>query len=402
MIYHPFQELQLSALGFGTMRLPLVKGSEGVIDQEELDRMVDLAMAEGVNYFDTAHPYHGGASEVAIGKSLSRYPRDQWYLADKFPGHQNIPGVPEIKPQAVFEEQLERCGVEYFDFYLLHNVNENSMRYYCDPNKHCLDYFLEQRALGRIRYLGFSCHAGPEALKTFLDRYAWAFSFCQIQLNFLDWKLQDAKKKCELIREAGLPIWVMEPLRGGKLAAFPEETEQRMHALRPAESIASWGFRWLQTVPRPDLILSGMSDCSQMADNTKTFSEERPLNGEELALLEKLADQMAGSIPCTACRYCCAGCPAGLNIPLLMNFANELKIGGGRIMNLMMRYSSLDSDKRADSCIACGQCSAVCPQKINVPVEMAELAETIAGQKTWEEVCRERAAGAAEKNEKNK
>ncbi len=395
MLYKQFADLQLSSLGFGTMRLPVLADGSGTVDQAELDRMVDAAMAAGVNYFDTAMPYHDGKSEVAIGKSLSRFPRESWYLADKFPGHQNVPGVKELQPQEVFELQLKRCGVDYFDFYLLHNVNENSMRYYCNPEKHCLDYFLEQKAKGRIRHLGFSCHAGPDALKQFVDEYGKDLEFCQIQLNYVDWKLQDAKRKCDILREAGLPVWVMEPVRGGKLAAFRPELEEKLRALRPDESTAAWAFRWLQTLPKPTVILSGMSKLSQMEDNLATFSSERPLNGTEMALLDEIAQEMMGSIPCTACRYCCAGCPVGLDIPLLMNLANEMQVGGN-ILNLMMRYSGLGDGKRAGDCIACGQCRNACPQKIDVPAEMAKLVDAVAAQTTWEEVCRKRAAIAEE------
>lgn len=393
MLYRQFQDLQLSALGFGAMRLPLLPDGSGAIDQAELDRMVDAAMAAGVNYYDTAHPYHDGKSEGAIGRSLARYPRETWHLADKFPGHQNVHGVKELQPAEVFEEQLQRCGVDYFDFYLLHNVNEQSMAYYCNPEKHCLDYFLEQKAKGRIRHLGFSCHAGPDALQEFVDRYGKDLEFCQIQLNYVDWKLQNAEKKVEILRKAGLPIWVMEPVRGGKLASFAEETEAEMHALRPDESCAAWAFRWLQSVPKPTMILSGMSNLPQMEDNLKTFSAEKPLNAAELAVLEKIAADMQGKIPCTGCRYCCAGCPVGLNIPMILNMANEMQVYSS--MNLMMRYSALGDGKRAADCIACGQCREACPQKIDVPAEMAKFAERISTQKTWEEVCRERAEAAA-------
>ena len=393
MLHNQFQDLQLSALGFGAMRLPLLPDGSGAIDQVELDRMVDAAMAAGVNYYDTAHPYHDGKSEGAIGRSLARYPRETWHLADKFPGHQNVHGVKELQPAEVFEEQLQRCGVDYFDFYLLHNVNEQSMAYYCNPEKHCLDYFLEQKAKGRIRHLGFSCHAGPEALQEFVDRYGKNLEFCQIQLNYVDWKLQNAEKKVEILRKAGLPVWAMEPVRGGKLASFSEETEAEMHALRPDESCAAWAFRWLQSVPKPNVILSGMSNLQQMEENIKTFSEEKPLNAAELAVLEKIAKDMRGKIPCTGCRYCCAGCPVGLNIPMILSMANELQVSSS--MNLMMRYSALGDGKRAADCIACGQCREACPQKIDVPAEMAKFAERISTQKTWEEVCRERAEAAA-------
>ncbi len=385
MIFKQFKDLQLSSLGFGTMRLPV---RDGVIDQEELDRMVDTAIAGGVNYFDTAFPYHEGKSESAIGRSLSRYPRERWYLADKFPGHQNVHGVKELQPADVFEQQLRRCGVEYFDFYLLHNVNENSMNYYCNPEKHCLEFFLEQKARGRIRHLGFSTHAGPEALQRFVDQFGSDLEFCQIQLNYVDWTLQSAGEKCRILRDAGLPVWVMEPVRGGKLASFPDETELR--AFRPDESTAAWAFRWLQTVPRPTMVLSGMSSLSQMEDNLRTFSEERPLNEHELRLLERIAESMQGTIPCTGCRYCCAGCPMGLNIPMLLNMANEMQLYAS--LNLLMRYSALGSGKLASDCIGCGQCREACPQKIDVPAELKKLADQVSKQKSWEEICRERAA----------
>ena len=392
MLYNKFKDLELSALGFGTMRLPLTEDGSGRINQVELDRMVDAAIAAGVNYFDTAYPYHDGRSEPAIGRSLSRYPRESWYLADKFPGHQNVHGVDELKPEAVFEEQLKRCGVEYFDFYLLHNINENSMRYYCNPEKHCLEYFLEQKANGRIRHLGFSTHAGPEALKQFVDQYGKDLEFCQIQLNYVDWKLQDAKKKCEILKEAGLPIWVMEPVRGGKLASFGDDIEAEMRTLRPDESTAAWAFRWLQTIPKPTMVLSGMSNLAQMEDNIKTFSSEKLLEEKELAILESIAKSMSGTIPCTACRYCCAGCPVGLNIPMILSISNEMQVG--KSMNLLMRYSGLGDGKRASDCIGCGQCREACPQKIDVPAEMAKLVDLVASQKSWEEICKERAEAA--------
>ena len=395
MLYQPFQNLQLSALGFGTMRLPVL--ADGTIDQKELDKMTDLALAGGVNYFDTAHPYHGGKSEGAIGQSLKRYDRESWYLADKFPGHQNVRGVKELQPAQVFEEQLRRCGVEYFDFYLMHNVNENSMQYYCNPEKRWLEYFLGQKEKGRIRHLGFSCHAGPEALQKFVGQYGRDLEFCQIQLNYVDWKLQGAEQKCRILKEAGLPVWVMEPVRGGKLAAFDKATEEKMHALRPDESCAAWAFRWLQTLPRPTVVLSGMSTPAQMEDNLRTFSDERPLKEEELRLLEGIAERLSGSIPCTACRYCCAGCPVGLDIPTLMAMANELEVGGVAI-NTVMRYSGLGDGKRAGDCIGCGQCREICPQKIDVPEEMKKLAAAIKKQKSWEEICLEREkAASAEK-----
>ncbi len=392
MIMHDFQDLKLSALGFGAMRLPVLKDGSGAIDREELDRMVDAAMAAGVNYFDTAYPYHGGQSEVCLGASLARYPRESWFLADKFPGHQNVRGVKPLLPEEVFEEQLRRCGVEYFDFYLLHNVNEHSLSYYANPENHYMDYYLEQKAKGRIRHLGFSCHAGPEALSHFLDLYGEHLEFCQIQLNFVDWKLQDAEQKVKILREAGLPIWVMEPVRGGKLAKFNETFESRMRALRPDESTPAWAFRWLQTVPKPTVVLSGMSNLAQMQDNIRTFSAEKLLNGEELALLDEVRGSLARMIPCTGCRYCCAGCPMQLDIPSLLSMSNDLAMQSS--INVIMRYAALGAGRQASDCISCGQCMQACPQMIDVPSEMERLAAAMAGEKSWEEICAERAAAA--------
>ena len=375
MILHTFQDLQLSALGFGAMRLPVLENGE--IDTAELDRMVDVAIASGINYFDTAYPYHGGNSETAIGKSLSRYPRENWYLADKFPGHQNVPGIKPLDPKEVFEAQLKKCGVTYFDFYLLHNVNENSMRYYLNPENGCIDYFLKQRKDGRIRHLGFSCHAAPDALEVFLSQYGDKMEFCQIQLNYLDWTLQDAKRKCEILRQAKIPVWVMEPVRGGRLASFDAETEANLRALRPEESIPAWAFRWLQTVPKPTMVLSGMSNLQQMEDNIKTFSEEKPLNEQELELIREVSNGIARLIPCTGCRYCCAGCPKGIDIPKLLSMANDLTVY--RSFNVVMRYSAIEENKRADA--------------------LAKLADVIKEQKSWEEICRERAEAAAKQKE---
>ena len=389
MLYHAFQNEKLSALGFGAMRLPL--GANGEIDQAELDRMVDAAMAAGVNYFDTAYAYHGGKSETALGASLRRYPREQWNLADKFPGHQNVKGVKPLVPEEVFEDQLKKCGVDYFDFYLLHNVCESSLTYYYGEKiDECLSYFLEQKARGRIRHMGFSSHATAETLERFLDKYGAQFEFCQIQLNFVDWKLQNAKKKVELLRAHGIPVWVMEPVRGGKLAKFGEGIEAKMRAMRPEETTPAWAFRWLSTVPKPTMILSGMSNLAQMQDNLKTFSEEKPLNSDELQLLDEAAASLARMIPCTACRYCCAGCPMGLDIPTLLSIANDMAVAGS--FNVVSRYTILGDGKRADACIGCGQCEMVCPQKIHVPEEMNRLAALMADQKTWEEICAERAA----------
>ena len=370
MIYRQFQDKHLSLLGFGAMRLP---ENDGVIDEAAFKEMLDHAIAGGINYFDTAYPYHSGQSERVLGKLLKQYPRESFYLATKFPGHQISESY---APAAIFEEQLEKCGVDYFDFYLLHNVCESSIDTYMDPRWGIIDYFKEQKRLGRIRHLGFSSHGRLDNLKYFLDQYGDDMEFCQIQLNYLDWSLQNAKEKYELLTERGIPVWVMEPVRGGKLVNLPERDIENLKALHSDASTASWGFRFLMGLPNVGMILSGMSNLEQVKDNLKTFSSEMQLSDSEISLLFEIADNMKDSVPCSACRYCCDGCPQGLDIPTLISIYNETKISAGGILS--MYFKSLPADKRPDACIGCGLCTYSCPQQIDVPQVMKNLADTVA------------------------
>jgi len=384
VICSTFQDKRLPLLGFGTMRLPL--DGQGAIDEGQVARMVDYALANGVNYFDTAWPYHNGQSEPVIGRVLSRYDRDSYYLATKYPGHQISD---RYDPAATFEAQLKKCGVEYFDFYLLHNVYEKSMETYLNPELGILDYFKEQKRLGRIRHLGFSCHARPEALETFLDACGADMEFCQIQLNYLDWTLQNAKRAYELLTERGIPVWVMEPVRGGKLAQLTPEDEGRLQQLRPEESAAAWAFRFLQGLPNVTMILSGMSDMEQLQDNIKTFSQRRDLSPQETALLFDIAEGMKNAVPCTACRYCCDGCPAGLDIPRLLALYNDLRFAPS--LTIGMRIQSIPASGQPSACIGCGQCTAICPQKIDIPAALRDFAQQVSKLPLWEDVCRQRA-----------
>lgn len=388
MIYHEFQDKKLSALGFGTMRLPL--NPDGSIDEAQVRRMTRYAIDHGVNYFDTAYPYHNGDSERVIGRVLKDYPRDSYYLATKYPGHQILSGG--YNPAEIFEEQLRKCGVEYFDFYLLHNVYEKSMEVYLDPKWGIIDYFKEQKRLGRIRHLGFSTHAQTQGLEQFLNLCGEDMEFCQIQLNYLDWTLQNAKGKCELLAKHNIPVWVMEPVRGGKLASLNAAEEEKLKALRSEESVASWGFRFLQGIPNVTVVLSGMSNMEQMEDNVRTFSEEKPLTPEETSLLLEIAEGMKDSVPCTVCRYCCNGCPKGLDIPGLIQTYNELRVAPA--LNTVMRIEFLPEDKKPSACIACGKCARICPQNIHIPEVMKDLSERISKLPSWAEICRQREEAA--------
>lgn len=388
MIYNDFQGKSLSRLGFGMMRLPLKEDKS--VDEEAVFAMVDYALAHGVNYFDTAYPYHDGLSEIAAGKALARYPRDSYYLADKYPGHQI---ADSYDPAEIFEEQLQKCGVDYFDFYLLHNVNENSLGVYLDPKWGIVDYFVEQRKKGRIKHLGFSCHIQPESLKTFLDRCGSEMEFCQIQMNYLDWTLQSAKEKYEMLTAAGIPVWVMEPVRGGKLANLPAAAEAKLRTLRPDESVAAWSLRFLQALPNVKMVLSGMSNMAQMVDNVHTYEAEKPLSEREYAALMEVAEELKGAVPCTACRYCCAGCPVGLDIPTLIQFYNNARLGAN--LGLAAQISGFSRDKLPGACVGCGQCAHACPQKIDVPQVMTDFAELMKTMPDWKAVCAERAEAAA-------
>ena len=388
MIYTDFHGEKLSLLGFGTMRLPLVPGGTPAdIDEKTTADMVRYAMEHGVNYFDTAYPYHGGMSERVMGRVLKDYDRGSFYLATKYPGHQLSS---HYDPAAIFEEQLEKCGVDYFDFYLLHNVYEKSIETYTDPRWGIIDYFLEQKKKGRIRHLGFSTHGGLELMERFLSQYGNDMEFCQIQLNYLDWTMQDAKAKCELLRRYNIPIWVMEPVRGGKLANLPAAAQEKLRALRPDASDASWALRWVQEIPGVTMILSGMSNMAQMQDNLATFDHPEPLSAEEQALLLEIAEGFKSAVPCTACRYCCDGCPQEIDIPQMLRVLNELRVVPST--NAIMAVEALPKSRQPQSCLGCGACTAVCPQKIDIPGCMQELTERIAKIPSWAEISRQRAA----------
>ena len=372
MIYKDFQDIKLSALGFGAMRLPVVSGEDGRIDEEAAIAMVDLAMKEGINYYDTAWGYHGGASELVMGKALSSYPRDSFYLATKFPGYDSSNWG---KVEEIFEKQLEKLQVDYFDFYLFHNVCEMNIDAYLDDEKYGIySYLIEQKRNGRIRHLGFSCHGTMDTLKRFLDAYGKDMEFCQLQLNYLDWTFQKGKEKTELLDKWNIPVWVMEPLRGGKLADLLPEYKEKLKNLRPDENIPAWAFRFLQSIPSVTMILSGMSDEDQLKDNLKTFSKDKVLNKEEMDTLMEIADKMlsVGTVPCTSCHYCVSHCPQGLDIPALISLYNEhVYTGGGFIAPMAM--SALPEDKKPQACLHCRSCEEVCPQTIKISEVMEDF-----------------------------
>ena len=371
MIYKDFQGMRLSALGLGTMRLPVVDGRDADINESAAQELIGLAMERGINYYDTAWGYHSGNSELVVGRALGRYPRESFHLATKFPGYDlnNMGKVEEI-----FEKQLEKCQVGYFDFYLFHNVCEMNIDAYLDPQYGIYDYLMQQKANGRIRHLGFSTHGSIDTMKRFLDAYGKDMEFCQIQLNYLDWTLQDGRGKVDLLNERRIPIWVMEPVRGGRLAKMPEGDAARLTALRPEEKIPAWAFRFLQSVPGVTMILSGMSTVEQLEDNLGTFSTDAPLSqAERDVLLDIVADQLKKkTVPCTACHYCVEHCSQGLDIPKLLSIYNEHTVSGGGFIPDMF-IASLPENKRPGACVGCRSCEAVCPQQIKVSEVLSDF-----------------------------
>ncbi len=375
MIYNNFQDKKLSALGLGCMRLPVVDGKNDNIDINASKEMVSYAFEKGINYFDTAWGYHDGASEAVMGEILKEYPRDSFYLASKFPGYDlgNMGKVREI-----FEKQLEKCRVEYFDFYLFHNVCELNIDGYLDPKYGIYDYLMEQKKNGRIRHLGFSSHGNPDTMKRFLEAYGNDMEFCQLQVNWLDWEFQSAKAKVDLVKSYGIPVWVMEPVRGGSLAKLAPENEAKLRELRPEATNAEWAFRFLQSLPEVTVTLSGMSNFDQLKENIETYEESKPLNDEEKKALFDMARVMTSknTLPCTSCRYCTTHCPMELNIPWLIELYNEhIYSGGGFIAPMAM--GSLSEDKLPSACLGCGVCESVCPQNIKISEMMYDFAEKL-------------------------
>ena len=376
MIYKEFQNMNLSALGMGAMRLPTGE-SYADIDEKATQEMVDYAMEHGINYYDTAWGYHDGQSEIVMGRVLKKYPRESFYLATKFPGYDlsNMDKVEEI-----FEKQLEKCGVDYFDFYLFHNVCEMNIDAYLNPKYGIYDYLIEQKKNGRIRHLGFSAHGSYDVMKRFLEAYGDAMEFGQIQLNWLDWEFQGAKEKVKLLEEYNIPVWVMEPLRGGKLASLPEDAADKLTELRPDEGIPAWAFRFLQGIDSVKVTLSGMSNFEQLKENIKTFETDKKLESNELDILLKIADEMVKKsiVPCTACRYCTAHCPQELDIPSLLELYNEHSFTDGGFI-APMALMAYDENKKPSACIGCRSCEAVCPQQIKISEAMADFCSKLNG-----------------------
>ena len=359
-----FQGSMLPALGMGGFRFPTLEGKPKQIDRTAGQAVIDAAIRCGIRYFDTSHTYQQGDSERFLGEALSRYPRDSYYLATKF--HAGF----RTDIEQVFAEQLERCQTDYFDFYLLHCLSDKTFDAYTDPGRDYLGFLLKQKEAGRIRHIGFSSHASPEALERFLARYD-GFDMAMIQLNYLDWTMLNGKQQYEILTRRKIPVWVMEPLKGGRLSTLNGQAAALLKQAAPERSLPAWGFRFLQGLDNVQCVLSGMSSVEQVLENTATFQQQQPLSQEEQEILFQAGGLFLQSmgVPCSSCRYCCDTCPAELDIPLLIRSYNERRISG-----VDWKIPGLSRAKTADACIQCGTCRTHCPQGIDIPAIMLELA----------------------------
>ena len=351
-------------LGFGLMRLP---EKDGTIDIEHLSRMVDAYMQSGMNYFDTAYVYHGGNSEKAIWEALvKRYSRDRFMLATKLPAW--CMKTPEDRDR-IFNEQCERCGVDYFDFYLLHSIEDggNGETY---ERLDCFNWALQKKAEGKIRHFGFSFHGSPAYLIQVLDKHP-EVEFVQIQLNYADWKnpVVRSGELYEILHGRNIPMIIMEPVKGGTLASLTPELEAMYKAIRPEASVASWALRFVGSLPGVMTILSGMSTRDQMEDNLSTFRNFEPLSAEEKKTVEKVKTIMLNvpQIGCTSCRYCTPGCPMNISIPDVFRALNTMTLYGD-VFRPKAFYGGVIGlgHGRASECIGCGQCEGVCPQHLPI------------------------------------
>lgn len=357
----PALGIDVSLLGFGTMRFPLLTGSKTAVDQKLTEAMLDRAIEAGVNYFDTAYTYHNGISELLVGRALRKYPRGSFFLTDKLP-------LWSLKSrddaERLFASQLKKCRVDYFDFYLLHALNAEL--HTKAENLGLYDWLTETKEAGLARRIGFSFHDSPGVFQKILDRRAW--DVAQIQLNYVDWEACGAKQLYDLLEERHIPAIIMEPVRGGSLAALPDRATELLKEIAPHASTASWAIRYAASLPNVMVVLSGMSAMEQVEDNLKTMTAFHPLSEQERTTLKEAAAfyLASGDIPCTGCRYCMP-CPEGVDIPGLFAAYNQRKQH-----NFQVIYSSIPENARAANCLACGHCLELCPQKIDIPSRLRE------------------------------
>jgi len=370
VVRRKFDNTDMPLIALGCMRLPM-NGKE--VDMAELDRMVEYAMQHGANYFDTAYMYVDSKSENAIGEILKKYPRESFILTDKCPAYL-VHTQSDVRK--LCDEQLKRCQVKYFDNYMVHNINKNTIGNYRNNNMY--GELLKLKKEGIVKHIGFSFHGDPQMLREVIKEHKW--DFCQLQLNYLDWEVVNAKELYEIADEAKLPVIVMEPLRGGVLCNLPDKAAQKLKEECPENTQASFGLRWVAGRKRVFTILSGMSNFQQLKENVDTFVNYREFTEREENIAHEISKiiQSLGAISCTACKYCMEVCPRGINIPAVFGLYNIYKGSTLKTKDFMFvyNYKALDDATRADKCIDCKLCTKNCPQNLDIPKLLKEVQKT--------------------------
>ena len=372
MIYRDFAGESCSLLGFGTMRFPT---KDGKIDETEAERLLDAAFAAGVNYFDTAIPYHGGESEPFVGRVLSKYPRESYFLATKLFMRDDLMSAEEAV--RIFEQQLDRIGVEYVDYYLFHAVHRRTWREKV-LGLNLIPAFEKLQSEGKIRHLGFSFHDTYEIFKEIITYRKW--DFCQIQYNYLDTLENPGDRGYRLAEELGVPLAIMEPIRGGSLVQVPDDIADELKQIAPTLSLAGAALTWVATHPNARVILSGMSSYGQVEDNLRSLGAFSPFTEAQMQAIGAVAEKLRRRSynACTECRYCMP-CPAGVDIPRTFRHLNRSERFPGTVAAERNGYLSA-SDRLASLCISCGACERVCPQSIPIRRDLREAVRRFEGE----------------------
>lgn len=367
--------MEQKKFGFGCMRLPVLDKEDATsIDMEQFKEMVDLFLENGFTYFDTAYMYHNYQSEIAVREALvKRHPRESFALATKLPTMQLKTEEDQIR---IFDEQLEKCGVDYFDYYLLHCLNQEN--YATVERLGSFAFLQKKKEEGKIRTMGFSFHDTAELLDEILTKHPET-EFVQLQLNYLDWDSENVQsRKCyEVCVKHQKPVFVMEPVKGGTLALVPKAAKKLFEDYAPEASVASWALRFAASQPAVAMVLSGMSDMSQLKDNLASMGDFHPLQQEEKEIIQQVVEIINNSIaiPCTGCQYCVEGCPQEIAIPKYFELYNKYKQLDGQLDVLPMYKSYEGKNGLAGDCLECGQCEEHCPQHLSIISFLKKVSE---------------------------